>query len=133
MLANLSANKMDTRIILNRGLTTADDESGGLGLRGKQDESLLESFDSSTTVKNLCASQYYHKMDFFLTFTCNQKKHFGVKNVKEWIDSGAWKQYFKGFSDLTEFEVKEIEEAVIQSAPTLLLHNWQEVSKLFVD
>ena len=42
MLANLSANKMDTRIILNRGLTTADDESGGLGLRGKQDESLLE-------------------------------------------------------------------------------------------
>ena len=133
MLANLSANKMDTRIILNRGLTTADDESGGLGLRGKQDESLLESFDSSTTVKNLCASQYYHKMDFFLTFTCNQKKHFGVKNVKEWIDSGAWKQYFEGFSDLTEFEVKEIEDAVIQSAATLLLRNWQEVSKLFVD
>ena len=66
-LTNLCINHQDTRIILNRGLTSTNDDLGGLGLRGgnSDNHALLDSIDSKQMVKNLCASQKYHKMDFF--------------------------------------------------------------------
>jgi predicted GIY-YIG superfamily endonuclease len=133
MLTNLSATHFDTRVCLNRGLTSSSDELGGLGVRGQNDSGLLESFDSNEVVKNLCASQSYHFMDMFLTFTCNQKKHFGVKCVKQWIDSTEWQAFYPGFDSLPSFEQQEVRDAIIQASAGLLLRNWQEVSTLFVD
>ena len=80
-MTNLAANHQDTRIIIKQGLTV-DDQSGELGLRGVGDSSMLESFDSKQMVRNLCASQRYHQMTHFLTFTCNMRKHFGTKPIK---------------------------------------------------
>ena len=60
ILTNLAVNHEDTHLILNRGLTVADDAKGGLGLRGKGGSSLLESIDNKQMVKNLCFSQKYH-------------------------------------------------------------------------
>ena len=71
MMTNLSVTHFDTQVCLNSGLTSNNDELGGLVIRGKNDNELLESFDSNAIVKNLCASQSYHFMDMFLTFTCN--------------------------------------------------------------
>lgn len=132
-LTNLAANHCDTRIMLNRGLTAAKDESGGLGLRGKGDSGLLESIDSKQMVKNLCASQKYHSMDYFLTFTCNQKKHFGTSPIKNWVDSEAWIPFFPDYDQIPTSDRKEIKEAVLQASGVLLLRNWQEVCKLFID
>ena len=42
---------------------------------------LINYFGSNETVKNLCAYQAYHFIDLFATFTCNQKKHIGVKKL----------------------------------------------------
>ena len=78
-LTNLSLNHQDSRIVLNRGLTVDSNTTSGMGVRCKNDSSLFEAVDSKQMVRNLCASQKYHKMDLFLTFTCNQKKHFGLK------------------------------------------------------
>ena len=75
-LSNLSANHEDTRIILRRALICNDDKIGDLTIRGKGDNGLLQSFDSKVMVRNLCASQFYHNIDFSLTFTCNMRKHF---------------------------------------------------------
>ena len=79
-LTNLSANHEDTRLVLRRGLTVGDDKTGGLGLRGKGDSTLLESFDSKAMVRNLCSAQKYHKATHFCTNTCNMKKHL-VQNL----------------------------------------------------
>ena len=81
-------NHSDTRMVLHKGLTVAEDELGGLEVRQKNDSALLGSVNSKQVVRNLCASQKYHHMDFFITLTCNQKKHFGVAPIKNWIDSG---------------------------------------------
>lgn len=105
---------------------------GGLGLRGKGDSALLESIDSKAMVRNLCASQKWHPMDFFLTFTCNMKKHFGTKPIKEWLDSEDWKKFFPGYNDLDDKEKFEIDESVIQSSSSLILRVWQEVCQLFL-
>eukprot|EP00957_Ditylum_brightwellii_P068020 5164356-Ditylum_brightwellii.AAC.1 len=75
---------MDT----NSRLTASEDQTGGLDVRGKSDDSvLLELIDSKQMIKNLCTSQEHHKMDFFLMFTCNQMKYFGTQKLREWIDS----------------------------------------------
>ena len=73
VMSNLSATYNDTRMIMNRGLTAADDKHSGLGVRGKGDSSFLGSVDSKQKVKNLCTSQKYIKWSHFLTFTANQK------------------------------------------------------------
>ena len=78
-------------------------------------------------VKNLSASQKYVKMDYFLTFTCNQSQHFGVCAVKNWVDSGDWKSYVYNWNDnLTKLEKDELRTAMIQSYSGLTLRNWME-------
>ena len=60
-------------MMMNRGLTVADDKEGGLGVRGKGDSSFIGSLDSTHKVKHLCTSQKYVCWSHFLTLTVNQK------------------------------------------------------------
>ena len=106
---------------------------GGLGLRGKDDSTLLESVDSKAMVRNLCSSQIYHKQDVFLTFTNNTKKHFGTKVVKLYIDEGSWKKNITDYEDLDLLEKKEMEDSINQASSVLLVTIWQEVCCLFLD
>eukprot|EP00957_Ditylum_brightwellii_P067954 5158834-Ditylum_brightwellii.AAC.1 len=103
-LTKLSVNHSNTCIVLNQGLTSAEDKTGGLGVCAKNDFELLESIDSKQMVKNLCALQKYHKMDCFLMFTCNQKKHFGTAPLSEWIDSREWGKHIADFENCTQPE-----------------------------
>ena len=116
---------------MNRGLTASDDDSGGLGIRAKNDSALLESIDSRQMVCNLSASQKIMKMDFFLTFTCNQREHFGTKPIKLWTDSDEWMKHFPKVGNLKASEIKELKRALIQASAALLLRVWQEVCRLF--
>ena len=83
-------------------------------------------------VRNLCASSKKHPMGLFLTFTRNEKKHFGVKCIKLWVDSGDWKFNYPGFFRLTDLEQDEICRAVEQSSGGLILINWMETRALFL-
>ena len=136
MLTNLSATHLDTRIAMNRGLTAGSDTLGGLGVRGGNDSAgsaLLGSIDSNQMVKNLCASQQLHPSSFFCTFTCAQARHFGTKILKEWIDGDTWKKDFPEYNDLIDSDQREIDNGMQQCAAGLLLRNWQEVCKIFID
>lgn len=133
MLVNLAANHEDTRLVLQRGLTVGEDRTGGLGLRGKSDSCMSESLDSMGMVRKLCAAMFYHAMDYFLTFTCNQRNHFGTKPIKEYLDSGEWKKAIPFYEDLDLNEKEEFASSVEQSASGLLLRVWEEVSELFLN
>lgn len=132
MQANLAANHQDTRLILNRGLAVENAKTGGLGLRGKGDSPLLETVESTTNARNLCFSQKHHPWTHFLTYTGNQKKHFGTAPLKNWIDDGSWKDHFPNFYVLHPDEQEEIENAIIQASTGLLLRIWEEVFLLFI-
>ena len=84
-------------------------------------------------VRNLCASQKYHTMHYFLTFTCNQKLHFGTSPIKNWIDGDEWKHCFKDFFDRPQWEQQEIHNQLIQAAGPLLLRNWLEARTFLVE
>jgi hypothetical protein len=132
-LTNLSANHQDTRVSIHRGFASAGDEFGGLGVRRQDDTSLHQSVDGTQNTKNLCASQPYHPMDYFITFSCNQKKYIGVKNIKNWVDNKEWAKHFTGWEqDLTEVEQMEIFKAMRQASAPLLCRNWQEVTKILI-
>ena len=106
--------------------------ASGMQLRSNDDHLLADSVDSKQTVRNLCASQVYHKMHFFLTFTCNQAEHFGIAPIKGWLDGNKWKKYFPNYDFLSLDEQVEILRGLQQSAAVLLLRNWMEVRKMFL-
>ena len=123
-MTNLSVNHQDSRIVLNRGLTVSEDkQNNGLALRGSNDTSLLGSIDSKQMVKNLSSSQrYIGSHDFFITLTCNMKKHFGTAPVKAWVDSDDWLQHYPDVHTLTDAEKAEIKTSINQAAGGLFLH-----------
>ena len=88
-------------LIVDRGLTVSEDKYGNLGVRGCNDSSLLGSIDSVQMVKNLCTSQKYISWSYFLTFTANQSRHFGLRKIKEWLDTKGWKDYYPKYESCT--------------------------------
>ena len=52
-------------------------------------------------------------MNYFLAYKYNQKTNFGTFTVKNWTDSGEWKNYYPSFYDLESDEQKEIEGATL--------------------
>ena len=67
-------------------MTLSNTTAGGLYLPCKDDSNFLHYIDSRQMVKNLCASQEYFQWDIFLTFTCNMRNVFGIKQIREWLD-----------------------------------------------
>ena len=65
ILTNITLNREDSRIILNRGLMESANDTG-LKIRSRDDSILSDCIDSKQAVRNLCASQKFHKMDFSL-------------------------------------------------------------------
>ena len=82
LLCSVAANHHDLRRH-GKGMTASDDAIGSLDLRSRDDSEFLYSIDSRQIVKNLCESQEYYPWDIFLTFTCNMRKHFGTRVIKE--------------------------------------------------
>ena len=130
-MTNLSVNHQDSRIVLNRGLTVGEDnKNNGLALRGSNDSSLLGSIDSKQMVKNLSSSQrYIGSHDFFITLTCNMKKHFGTAPIKAWVDGDDWLQHYPDRNILTDAEINEVKTSLNQASSGLFLRVWQEISK----
>ena len=70
---------------------------------------------------------------FFLTFTCNQSEHFGLSRIKNWLDGKLWASYFPSYFSLSIDEQNEIATGLQQAASGLILRNWMEVRKIFVN
>ena len=68
----------------------------------------------------------------FLAFACNQKKYFGMRPLKEWVDSKKCVKYHHNDHDLNVYERKDTDKEVLQSSGGLLSRDWQEVRKLFL-
>ena len=119
-------------MVLNRGLVAATNETG-LALNNRSNDRLYDSVDSKKMVRNLCSSQKYHKQTFFLTFTCNQKKHPGIKKLKNYVDSYKYTKYIPNFDSMTDDDKEEVNMAVNQAIGSLILRNWMEAKKIIID
>ena len=133
LMTNLAASQSDTRLIINRGITVGNDSNGNLQVRGSKDSSLLGSVDSKQMVKNLCTSQKFLSWSYFLTYTANQDRHFGLKPIKKWLKHKGWSELYSGYNDMISSDQEEINNAVVQASSGIILRVWEEVSKIFLD
>ena len=132
LMCSIAANHNDMRQH-RKGMTSSSTAAGGLDLRGKDDSSFLHSIDSRQMVRNLCASQEYFQWDVFLTFTCNMRKHFGTKPIREWLDHNEWTNHYPHWNTYSIFQQEEIRRGLHQSASGLFLRVWEEVSAIFIN
>ena len=130
-VTNFCAAKSDVRIVLNRGLST--NKTNGLSVCGTSNSLFIESNSTNQTVRNLCASAKYIEMDLFLTFTCNQKEHFGLSFLRDWIDSEEWTNNMSYYESLHMIAQEEVKEAFQAAACGLLARNWMKVRSLLIN
>ena len=101
----------------------------GLRMRNDDQDFYTDSIDNRQVVNNLSSAERYYASTYFVTGTCNQREQFGVRKVKEWIDSDGPLENFPHFDDLDASEEAEVRKAIQQAAGTLIFRNWMEVTK----
>ena len=131
-LANTTLVGHDSRIILNRGFSSSRG-STGLRVKNEADDFYTDSIDNRQVVHNLCASEKDLPMTLFLTLSCNQRDHFGVRNIKRWLDSGLAEQSFPGFDTMNALLQDDIKKCLCEAGKTLLLRNWLEVRQILLN
>ena len=146
-MVNLSCRKNDTRVILHRGFgATAE----GVGIKGNNDDTKsvfnTDSVDSRPVVNKLSAAFADSDAQYFATFSVNQLDHFGISEIKKWIDSPELKikvgSLFGKVSELSPLEKDPLPEyskaysefmgSINRMGSIVLLRNWMEVSEIWM-
>ncbi len=83
----------------------------GMSVRDNDRTNLSEGLDSPQAALNLAGAQPYVTFDLFLTFTCNQKCHPGVKYLHEWKESMEWSSYIPSYSCMTIMQHNKIKRS----------------------
>ncbi len=135
---NLQTRHTHTRLILNRGLWNV-----GLGrslFTTKESMYDVESIENRPVVNKLAAAVAENQATYFYTHTCNQEDHFGIRNIKKWIDSYELESIIiskinaiKGLTENIERYRDELKKSIIQSSAVIMLRNWMEVSTIWMD
>jgi len=130
-VTNLGCRGQDTRVILSRGMELGNK---GHGVRAKgKDEPLFDtdSIDSRPVVNRLAAAVAEKQATYFYTHTCNQAEQFGIRRIKQWIDSDEILDHL--CRDPGSFlERAEVRRAVLSGSSVALCRNWMEVSELWM-
>jgi predicted GIY-YIG superfamily endonuclease len=136
---NLQTRQSHTRMILHRGLWNC-----GLGKSITSDSNgtmyNVDSIQSRPIVNKLAAAVAEEQATYFYTHTCNQEEHFGIREIKKWIDSSDLEniilskfgkmQYLK--ENILRYQ-EELRTSIIQSAAVSILRNWMEVSSIWMN
>ena len=128
---NLACRGEDTRIILNRGVEV---DGSRYGVKAKGSNHPLfdtDSVDSRPVVNRLAAAMAEHQATYFYTHTCNQSEHFGVREIKKWIDSEDVLDHLCCHPYCWS-ERNEVRRSVLNGSSLCLCRNWMEVSELWM-
>ena len=130
-VANINLRGEDTRIILSHGFVESQG-SGGLKANRSR-EFNTDAVDSRPVVNRLAAALAERNFTYFYTQTVNQSGFFGIKPMKDWIDSQEYeKLLFEGRANLMYEEKEELQKAGKESSCIALLRQWMEVSEIFM-
>jgi predicted GIY-YIG superfamily endonuclease len=130
-VANINLRGEDARIILSRGFA---EKQGRGGLQANRSHDFnTDSVDSRPVVNRLAAAMGEKNFTYFFTQTVNQSGFFGMKPMKDWIDSEEFKMLlFEGRQNLTFEEKEELLRAGKESSCIPFVRQWMEVSEIFM-
>jgi hypothetical protein len=133
-ITNLSCRGEDTRLVIRRGGPNEDVS------RKKEDKNLLfdsDSIESRPHVNQLCAKMREGGATYFGSHSGNHRDHFGLKSIKEWIDSRelfdlTMKNLIQhGCTETTKLEV-DVKKAILNASAITMLRHWQETTELYM-
>ncbi|KAL7538852.1 hypothetical protein ACHAXR_012264, partial [Thalassiosira sp. AJA248-18] len=126
--ANRVAGGIDSRLISRRGFVVDVKSRNGISVRDDDNSkvTLNESVDSHQAALDLAATQPYLDFDWFLTFTCNQAQHPGIKHLHEHKEGMSWTKFIPGYDDLPIFEQQEVKRSFELSYGSTLGRCWKD-------
>lgn len=97
VLTNGAMSNTDSRLVERHGFKVDVVSPQGMSLRDKEENDLSESVDSHQAALDLAAAMPHVEFDLFLTFTCNQQLHPGVKHLHKFKESMEWNGFIPGY------------------------------------
>ena len=130
--ANKSASGQDSRVINRTGFTVDVTSTSGLGIR-QENNPLHEGVSSHQAAMDLAASQTYVESDLFLTLTCNQSTHPGIKHLHDHKTSKRWTEFIPKYDACGSSDQNCIDRSFELAYYSVLNRCWLEVSKLLLE
>ena len=131
--ANSALSNVDSPLVSRHGFKVDNTSQYGLSVQDKKQTDLTESVDSHQAALDLAGSQPYVSFDLFLTFTCNQKLHPGIKHLHEWKESMEWTKHIPRYEMMAPFEQAEVKSLFEQAYALIMSRCWFEVRKIWLD
>jgi hypothetical protein len=133
-LVNLQCRGKDTRVILHRGLTSSRD--GPKAAAGDEPIFDTDSVDSRPIVNKLASAVRDKQATYFYTHMANQKDHFGLRRIKEWINRDDFLYLYTVLGKDSVHDKlglqAELREAGRRGAAVALLRNWMETAEIWM-
>lgn len=130
---NSAMSNIDSRLATRHGFAVDEMSPYGIRLRNKGESDLSEGVDSHQAALNLAGTKPYMDIHLFLTFTCNQAEHPGIKHLHEWKSSRSWTRKIPGYDNMTLKEQREYIRAFEQAYGTIVSRSWFIVRKRWLE
>jgi hypothetical protein len=111
VLTNGAMSNSNSRLVERHGFKVDVVSPHGMSLHNKEQNDLLESVDSHQAALDLAAAMPHIKFDDFLTFTCNQMLHPGVKHPHKFKESMEWIGFIPRYLRMSLREKEEIKRS----------------------
>jgi PIF1 helicase. len=132
VLTNGAMSNTDSRLVERHGFKVDVVSPQGMSLRDKEENDLSESVDSHQAALDLAAAMPHVEFDLFLTFTCNQQLHPGVKHLHKFKESMEWNGFIPGYLRMSLREKEEIKRSYELAYGAILGRVWYEVRRIFL-
>jgi hypothetical protein len=132
VLTNGAMNNSDFRLVECHGFKVDVVSPHGMSLSDKEQNDLSESVDSHQAALDLAAAMPHVEFNLFLTFTCNQKLHPGVKHLHNFKESMEWIGFIPRYLQMSLREKEEIKRSYELAYGAILGRIWYEVTRIFL-
>jgi hypothetical protein len=132
VLTNDAMSNSNSRLVERHGFKVDVVSPHGMSLRDKEQNDLLKSVDSHQAALDLAAAMPHVEFNIFLTFTCNQKLHPGVKHLHKFKESMEWIGFISGYLRMSLREKEEIKRLYELANGAILGRVWYEVRRIFL-
>lgn len=130
---NVACSNCDTRTVARAGFKVDDSKASGMKLGDRDDSELNESIDTSKGMMSLAAASVRHNFDLFVTYTCNQSEHPGIRHLYEYKESKEWMHHFPENNTLLDSEIRDVEMSYEMMYTHVLSRAWLEVETIWIE